>query len=363
MSNRIQIFVESVAQMGVGKTELEALTQMCKVFLESALEDEANPFDYPDDDNDDEDVRDEDGEDASTLTDHSKTYYDDEVNEYYDTDEKIRSDKSTLGTTLTNAYIQLAPKLLDHDMCKVGDIDNLSNFIDWLLKKYNEEFDKNTALDPFTKNPSYKEERINEVVNVIDKGDKVAQLLKEIKDTFSQDLANASITNEQTIFPVAGDINDFITKKFDNSTDDEHLNAEQIDQNVITREGGFVDIDNDIDHIGDPTEEQLRMAAEAKRTSNDARNKKSASDTQTDSFNDDESLTTVEDAVNDFLHVIPTVGLSESEVDAFNRESGKTKKEATKKLAGRRADFTKKHKGKVIEASALNDDDDPWAGL
>ena len=363
MSNRIQIFMESVAQMGVGKTELEAFTKMCKVFLESALEDEANLFDYPDDDNDDDDSRDEDGEDASTLSDHSKTYYDDEVNEYDDLDEKNMPVKSTLGTTLANAYIQLAPKLLDRDMCKVGDIDNLSNFIDWLLTKFNKEFDKTTALEPFTRNSSYKEERMDEVVNVIDTGDKVAQLLKEIKDTFGQELSSASITNEQTIFPVANAINEFITKKFDNSTDDEHLNAEQIDQNVITREGGFVDIDNDIDHIGDPTEEQLRMAAEAKRMSNDARSNKTTSDTQPDSFNDDASLTTVEDAVKDFLHVIPTVGLSESEVDAFNRASGKAKKEAIKKLAGQRADFTKKHKGKVIEASALNDDDDPWAGL
>lgn len=357
--------MESASQLGVGKPELEALTNLFKVCLESALEDEANLDDYPDTDNLDGTFIDEDGEDASTLTDHSTTYYDDDVNEYDYLGKKIRADKSTLGTTLTNAYIQLAPKLLDRGMCKVDDIDNLATFIDWLLKQYNEKFDKNTALEPFSRNPSYKEDRIDEVVNVIDKGDKVAQLLKEIKDTFSQELSNASITNEQTIFPVAGSINDFITNKFDNATDDEHLNAEQIDQNVITTEGGFVDIDNDIDHIGDPTEEQLRMAAEAKRASNDARNKKSTSDTQDDSFKDDESLTTVEDAVNDFLHVIPTVSLSYSEVADFNKPVKKETKKKLKTVAAKRGEVRKMYNGDVVDANDWKnpDEDDLWADL
>ena len=44
MNERVKIFMESASQMGVGKPELEALTKLFKVCLESALmlDDEQN---------------------------------------------------------------------------------------------------------------------------------------------------------------------------------------------------------------------------------------------------------------------------------------------------------------------------------
>lgn len=273
MNERVKIFMESASQMGVGKPELEALTKLFKVCLESALmlDDEQNldydtdttGFDFSEDDYDSED------------NDERPSKYDSEYDDIDDLDtrlpgerrDSLKTDKSiwrdddiglnappeqrdnikyesNVGTSLADAYINFAPKLLDRNLCNAKDTENMANFIDWLIKAYNKfnprEYMAKIA-DQFDRKKSYDTDRLDKIVNVASLGPHVVQLLTEIKNTFSDELATAAFTNEASVFPVAKDINTFISDKFNTDSDD--LDAEQADQSIVFDDSGFRDVD------------------------------------------------------------------------------------------------------------------------
>ena len=375
MNNRIQIFTESVAQLGVGQTELEALTKLFKVCLESAVEldDEENweyatdtpEFDLSEDGvnsvEDDTPSLDEFGDSPDNVVDASSyrerwNRRDEEPSERPQ-DEPV---ESTLGTKLANAYIQIAPKLLHTNQCSPSDVDNLSKFIDWLIAKFNS-FDPTRYMEQVTKqynsNQSYDEARMDKILNVISVGTQVVQLLTDIKNTFGKELESASLMNEPSIFTAAKDINAFVADKFNVNGAD--FNGEQADPNIIYDDTGFIDVDKK--DTSAPTEEQERIAAKPSQPNTSA--KPTKKDSSPDTFSSDDDIDTVEKAVDDFINFVPTIELSDSEAADFNKPVDKTKKSSAKKIAEQRADYTKKHKGDVVEASTLNDDDDPWADL
>jgi len=151
MTNRLRLFTESVAQMGVQKPELEALTKLFKVCLENAIglyddldsdeayyeDDSENVLNIDNDDESTDDDFDANGVDASTLADNlsERTTPDpaDDIAEIEDEISEPKRTESTAGTTLADAYVKVAPKLLDKNLCKPSDIDNMAKFIDWLI--------------------------------------------------------------------------------------------------------------------------------------------------------------------------------------------------------------------------------------
>jgi hypothetical protein len=355
--------MESVAKLGIGKPELETLTKLFNVCLESALqlEDEedfsedgftANAFDS-----------DEDGEDASTLTDKTTYGYDDE-DEYEENDAYIepkytKDIVSTIGTNLAKSYLQFAPKLLHTGKCEHKDVSNLATFIDWLIRKF-KSFDPTNYMEQvayqYNSNQSYDTDRMDKTLNVIDVGEKVTQLLEEINNKFRTELEHATLINESSVFTVAKDINEFVSDKFHSAENE--VNNEQEDQNIVYNAGGFINRDNE--NTETLREDQYRMAADNNVMDDYGKNTKNNSPS---AFSDNEYIDTVDTAVNDFLDFVPTIGLSDKEASIFNKSSDKNNKLMAKNKIAQRAAYTKAHKGDVLEASSLNDDDNPWDDL
>lgn len=378
MTNRTKIFTESVSQLGVGKPELEALTRLFKVCLESALE-EDDEEDYSEDGF----IRnafdsDEDNTDATTLisaTSFGKEDLPDDIskeetspfdypldwenNDNVDDDDNdntpIEAFNATAGTNLTKAYTLLAPKLLAKGCCNAINIDNLHEFINWLIYVFENKFDSDTALNIFTQDTKYDANRMDKVINVIDNGKKTAQLLSEINTTLKDALVNATLNNRKAISNAAGQINDYIVKRFDHAASDSQMTAEQRDPNVITKwDGvGFVDIDRDVDHI-DPNE---APASQAEISSKLDKNK-TANQSDPAMFKEDSDIDEIDKALNAFISVIPTTGLNTAEADAFNKPLDKALINTAKDMAEKRASLMKTHAGNIVDSSVLNYDDD-----
>lgn len=390
MNERVKIFMESASQMGVGKPELEALTKLFKVCLESALmlDDEQNleydtdttGFDFSEDDYDSEDnnerpsmydseyddVDDLDtrlpGERRDTLKTDKSIWRDDDIgfNAPPEQRDNIKYE-SNVGTSLANAYINFAPKLLDRNICTAKDADNMANFIDWLIKAYNKfnprEYMAKIA-DQFDRKKSYDTDRLDKIVNVASLGPHVVQLLTEIKNTFSDELATAAFTNEASVFPVAKDINTFISDKF--NTDSEDLDAEQADQSIVFDDSGFRDVDAE-EEKANPNKEKALTDEEVRQMNNAAKK------TSPKPLYEDETLDsdTVENAVIDFVNVVPTIGLSDKELADFNKPVKKGTKKKLKTAAAKRGEVSKMYNGDVVDANSWKkaDEDDLWADL
>lgn len=392
MNERVKIFMESASQMGVAKPELEALTKLFKVCLESALEDEESPdydtdtsgYDFSEDDYyteegnkrpskyDDEydDVDEPDtrlsGERRDALKIDKSIWRDDDIgfNELPEQTENIKYE-SNVGTSLANGYIKFAPKLLDRNLCTAEDADNMVNFIDWLIKAY-KKFDPREYMDKiadqYEKRKTYDTDRVDKILNVSSFGPHVIQLLTEIKNTFSDELETAAFTNEASIFPVAKDINAFISDKFNRDSD--KANAEQLDQSVVFDDSGFRDVDAE-EEKRNPNKEKALTDEEIRQMNNAA--KKNTQDTSTKPLYEDETLDadTVEKAVIDFVNFVPTIGLSDSEAAEFDKPVEKKTKKKLKTAAAKRGEVRKMYNGDVVDANAWKkaDEDDLWADL
>jgi len=378
MTNRTKIFTESVSQLGVGKPELEALTRLFKVCLESALE-EDDEEDYSEDGF----IRnafdsDEDNADASTLisaTSFGKEDLPDDISkeetspfdypiEWENNDNEDDNDNdntpmeafnATAGTNLTKAYTLLAPKLLAKGCCNANNIDNLHEFINWLLSVFETKFKSDTALNTFAKDTKYDANRMDKVINVIDNGKKTAQLLSEINTTLEDALVNATLNNSKAISNAAGQINNYIVKRFDHAASESQMTAEQSDPNVITKwDGvGFVDIDRDVDHM-DPNE------APASQEEINSKFDKNKTATQSDPaiFKEDSDIDEIDKALNAFISVIPTAAVKPDEAEAFNKPLDKALIDTAKEMAEKRASLMKSHAGNIVDSSVLNYDDD-----
>lgn len=378
MTNRTKIFTESVSQLGVGKPELEALTRLFKVCLESALEEDdeedysedgfmRNAFDS-DEDNADastlisatsfgkEDLPDDVSKDETSPFDYPIDWENnDNVNENDDDNNPIEPFNATAGTNLTKAYTLLSPKLLAKGCCDAINIDNLHEFIKWLLSVFETKFNPDTALNNFTTDTKYDANRMDKVVNVIYNGKKTAQLLSEINTALKDVLVNATLNDSKAISNAAGKINDYIVKKFDNAASDKQMSAEQRDPNVITKwDGvGFVDIDRDVDHV-DPNE---APASQAEISSKLDKNKTTG---QSDPavFKEDSDIDEIDKALNSFISVIPTTGLNTADAEAFNKPLDKNLINTAKDMAEKRASLMRNHAGNIVDSSVLNYDDD-----
>lgn len=365
MTNKIQLFTESVSHMGIAKPELEVLTDLAKACLESALSDnydEDNP-EYDSDFNiidgneeytDAESMPDPDT-DFDTMTRGEER---DEIEMDRYGQEKIDAPsspkevhESTVGTKLTNTYVQVAPKLLDSGKCDPSDVDNLYSFINWIINKFND-FDAEQYLNEKYTSNSYDEARLDKTLSVIDVGPAVVQLLEEIKDKYQSELESASLTNDSAVFSIAKDLNFFVGDMFNNFADDAELDAEQEDTSIgFNDEGGFIDndkVDAMIDaRDGEEVEDEPTTTDEGETTEDKVLG-----------FPNDSTLDEVEKAVNDFIEFVPTIGLSDSEATELTTVVDDTKKKQAKKVANRRAELMTQSNGAAIESGRRRNN--PW---
>ena len=380
MNERVKIFMKSASQMGVGKPELEALTKLFKVCLESALEmDDEENWEYATDTPEfdlsekgvyskdiDEPSLDEFGDSPDDMVDTAS--YRDRWNrrdEFEDDDFEQQASEpieAKLGTKLADAYIQIAPKIIGNQ-CSADEIDNLSKFIDWLIKtykKFNPKEYMKKVEDQYNSKKSYDTDRMDKILDVVNFGSRVVQLLTEIKNTFSDELTNATFTNEASVFPVAKDINAFMAEKFNTGSD--NLASEQADQSIIYDDSGFRDVDAE-EEKANPNKEKALTDEEIRQINNAA--KKNTQDTSPDTFSPDEEIDTVENAVIDFVNFVPTISLSDSEVADFNKPVKKETKKKLKTAADKRGEVSKMYNGDVVDSNSWKkaDEDDLWADL
>ncbi len=375
MTNKIQLFTESVSHMGIPTPECKVLTDLAKACLESALYDnydEENPeydndlniIDGKEDAEDVESMPDPDT-DFDTLT-RGEERDDIELDRYRqeNIDAPVAQKEvheSTVGTKLANTYVQVAPKLLASGKCDPSDVDNLYSFINWIINKFNE-FNPETYLAEKYTSKSYDESRLDKTLSVIDVGPAVVQLLEEIKDKYQSELENASLANksdvssptdESPIASIAKSINFFVGDMFNNFADDAELDAEQEDTSIgFNDEGGFIDNDK-VDAMID--------ARDGEEISDEPTNTDEGEITEdnTMGFPKDSNLEEVEKAVNDFIEFVPTIGLSDSEATELTTVVDDTKKKQAKKIANRRAEIMTQSKGAAIESGRRRNN--PWA--
>lgn len=371
MNNRVKIFMESASQMGVGKPELEALTKLFKVCLESALEDEESP-DYYDSDTRELDISEyginpsDDATEDIDIGDQFDLYshpdIKDEMNEFNPDEETLNTPvESTAGTTLTDSYIKAATNLLDSNQCNPSDMSNLGNFIDWLIKKFNS-FDSRKYMEQAEsmtkdrKHYNYDSDRMDKCLNVIEHGTSVVQLLRDIKEKFGKQLDDATITNETSLFAVAKGINDFVAERFAGIAED--IDS-QSDNNVVTYEKGFYNTDDD---SREATTSELRDAPKT-QVSDDTNNKTDGN--PTDNFPADWEVEEVDKAIADFVNFIPSSNLSDKDAAKFNKPVKKEAKKKLKTVASKRGEVSKMYNGDVVDANAWKkaDEDDLWADL
>ena len=380
MTNLSKIFTESVSQLGVGKPELEALTRLFKVCLESALEEDdeedysedgfiRNAFDSDEDNTDattlisatsfgKEDLPDDISKEETSPFDYPLDWENnDNVDDNDNDNTPIEAFNATAGTNLTKAYSLLAPKLLANGCCDANNIDNLHEFINWLLSVFETKFKSDTALNTFAKDTKYDANRMDKVVNVIYNGKKTAQLLLEINTALKDVLVKATLNDSKAISNAAGQINDYIVKRFDHAASDKQMSAEQRDPNVITKwDGvGFVDIDRDVDHV-DPNEAPASQAEINSKLGTNTNTATGQSDPAM--FKEDSDIDEIDKALNAFISVIPTAGLEPDEAEAFNKPLDKTLIDTAKDMAEKRASLMKNHAGNIVDSSVLNYDDD-----
>jgi hypothetical protein len=367
MTNKIQLFTESVSQMGIPTPECKVLTDLAKACLESALYDnydEENP-EYDNDLNiidgkeeaDDVESMPDPDTDFDTLT-RGEERDDIELDRYRqeNIDAPVAQKEvheSTVGTKLANTYIQVAPKLLDSGKCTPSDVDNLYSFIDWIINQFNDFNPEEYLSDKYTSN-SYDESRLDKTLSVIDVGPAVVQLLEEIKDKYQSELESASLTNESAVFSIAKDLNFFVGDMFNNFADDAELNAEQEDTSIGINDKGFID-DEKVDAMIDARDGE---EVEDEPTPTDEGEIETTED-KTLGFPNDTKLEEVEKAVNDFIEFVPTIGLSDSEATALTTVVDDTKKKQAKKMANKRAEIMTQSNGAAIESGRRRQN--PWA--
>lgn len=385
MASRINLFTESVEKLGISNPTLEALANLAKVFLENALYDEENEeysTDTAEYDLSEDDVYTD--EDEPPSVDIAGDVPDDMVDSY-DYGDRMASGRdglridgnqdvdaeSSVGTLLATAYMRLAPKLVDANICKMGDVDTLAKFVDWIINKFqtlNPSLFMERAANNYKSRKKYDTSRMDKLLNVVSMGQSVIQLLKEIKAEFGGELGRASLLNESAILSAAKDINAFVSNKFSVIDRDGVFDADQTeDKNIIATNRGFIDTQNIGEEYDDnPAEQsaQQRMAAEPNQAKAYAKNVRNArADSQGDHFSEDSDIDMVNSAVDDFVNLVPTADLPDEDAAQFNSPVSKKKKAVAKKAAERRDAFRKAHKGNVIETSVLDDEYDPWSAM
>lgn len=377
MTNRLQLFTESVSHMGIAKPELEALTELFKACLESAVSDMDDGYDPDNPEYDSElniiDNNTETGEEEEQLPDADSDFDTLSKNENRDLNEllryrqqdvttpEIKVHESTVGTQLAETYIKVAPKLLEIGKCTPDEIENLSAFITWLCNKFNS-FDQNKYMNDFAAklsegNQPYNEEQMDKVVGLLNIGPAVVQLLNEInstENTFHDNLVSASLTNSKAVFAVAPQINTFVADMFKNFDDDDSSEPEREDPEILYDDTGFIDIPEEED---EPTDEEATeetpTEGEPATLDDNATNPPKESGK---GFSADTSIETVEKAVNDFIELIPTIDLNDEDAEAFANAGDKNK---AKEVADRRAELKKQNSGNVIESGRRRSN--PWA--
>lgn len=417
MTNRLKLFTESVSQMDIGPAEVSALTKLFKVCLESALmlDDEENKeydtdtagYDFSEDDyytgdnnerpskydSEYDNVDDPDttlpGERRDELKKDQSIWRDDDFGLNTPSEQTENIDyESNVGTSLANAYIKFAPKLLDKKLCTAEDTDNMGKFIDWLIRKFNS-IDASNYMQRFVNmySPENKSRsktkkilgdggELDKALDFFSKGQPVITLLKEIKNALSDKLSKASLSkaslsndpsddlsNDSSIFSVAKDINRFVTQKF-NSIDC----ARDIDTDY-----GFADDDTGFDNRPEldaylpQAEGDVPMAADTNAMSNYTENNaKENAESETDSdkhFPYDSDPKDVDDAITSFVNFVPTVDIPEDELNAFINEVDNKKRSKAKSIADKRASLTHEHHGDVANASTLKRGSNVFAGL
>lgn len=408
MTNRLKLFTESVSQMDIGPAEVSALTKLFKVCLESALmlDDEENKeydtdtagFDFSEDDyytgdknerpsmydSEYEDVTEPDttlpGERRDDFKKDQSIWRDDDIGLNTPPEQTGDIDyESNVGTSLANAYIKFAPKLLDRNLCTAEDTDNMGKFIDWLIRKFNSIDASNYMMrfanmySPENKSRSKSKKilgdggELDKALDFFSKGQPVITLLKEIKDEFSDELSTASLSspkkvedhdNDSSIFSVAKDINRFVTKKF-NSVDDA--------RDIYAEDDTEFDNGIELDAYLPPEEDNVPMAADTNAMDNYAeKNAKKNTESETDSdkhFPYDTDPNDVDDAITSFVNFVSTVDIPEDELNAFNNEVDNKKRSKAKSIADKRVSLTHEHHGDVANASTLKRGSHVFAGL
>ncbi len=442
MINRLKIFTESVSQMDIGPAEVSALTKLFKVCLESALmlDDEENKeydtdtsgYDFSEDDyytgnknerpskydSEYDDVDEPDTRLSGELRDELKTdrsiWRDDDFGLNTPPEQTENIDyESNVGTSLVNAYIKFAPKLLDKNLCTAEDVDNMGKFIDWLIKKFNS-IDASKYMQRFVNmySPDNKSRsktkkilgdggELDKALDFFSKGQPVITLLKEIKKDLGDKLSKASLSsdsnifsgakddpdnaieglnerpNDSSIFSVAKDINRYVTQKF-NSVD----GARDIyTVNEFAEDDTGFDNSTELDAYLPPAEDNVPMAADTNTMSNYTetnaqKNTESETDSDTDAQKNTESETDsdkrfpvdtdpkdVDDAITSFINFVPTVDIPEAELNTFINEVDNNKRSKAKSIADKRVSLTHEHHGDVANASTLKRGSRIFAGL
>lgn len=419
MTNRLKLFTESVSQMDIGPAEVSALTKLFKVCLESALmlDDEENKeydtdtagYDFSEDDyytgdknnrpsmydaeydDVDEPETTLPGERRDELKKDQSIWRDDDIGWNTPPEQTENIDyESNVGTSLANAYIKFAPKLLDKNLCTAEDTENMGKFIDWLIRKFNS-IDASNYMQRFVNmySPENKSRsktkkilgdggELDKALDFFSKGQPVITLLKEIKNALSDKLSKASLSNNpsndtsndtsddtsedssedssdgSSIFSVAKDINRFVTQKF-NSVD----GARDIyTDDAFAEDGTGLDDRPELDAYLPPAEGNVPMAADTNAMGNYA--EKTDSDKR---FPVDSDPKDVDDAIASFINFVPTVDIPEDELNAFINEVDNKKRSKAKSIADKRASITHEHHGDVANASTLKRGSHVFAGL
>ena len=416
MTNRLKLFTESVSQMDIGPAEVSALTKLFKVCLESALmlDDEENKeydtdtagYDFSEDDyytgdknerpskydSEYDNVDDPDttlpGERRDELKTDQSIWRDDDFGLNTPSEQTENIDyESNVGTSLANAYIKFAPKLLDRNLCTAEDTDNMGKFIDWLIRKFNS-IDASNYMQRFANmySPENKSRsktkkilgdggELDKALDFFSRGQPVITLLKEIKNALSDKLSKASLSkaslsddpsddpsDDSSIFSVAKDINRFVTQKF-NSVD----GARDIYTDEFTEDDTGFDNSPEFDAYLPPAEGNVPMAADTNAMSNYTENNaKENTESETDSgkrFPDDSDPKDVDDAITSFINFVPTVDIPEDELNTFINEVDNKKRSKAKSIADKRVSLTHEHHGDVANASTLKRGSHVFAGL
>ena len=348
MTNRIKLFTESVSQMGIGMPEAATLTKLFKVCLESALrlDDEEDTFFADDDTEYNRNDYGEEEEEIEPPTDYFGTDDVSDVNDIIDDaqrkdilrnedtsldmpntqpDDDIRP-KSNVGSTLVNAYTKYAPKLFDMHICTFYDISNFSNFIDWIINKF-QRFNPDTIFQNYTSadnNKAYAT-KMDKILDVISSGPKVVNLLKDIKAQFGEKLSKASIADEDTLSPLVTGINDFISSIFA----DGKGGSEATDDNLFNAYSRGYASQSSME------EDDERTAAEADRFAKNYRRNTAKKKPDTEHFNLDADIDDVNDEVEEFINVIPTFGLTDAQEANLKKPSTRKNKAIIQQIAAK----------------------------
>lgn len=366
MTNRIKLFTESVSQMGIGMPEAVALTKLFKVCLESALrlDDEEDTFIADDDAEYNRNDYGEEEEEMEPPTDFFGTDNVSDVNDIIDDaqrkdilrnedtsldmldtqpDDDIRVE-SNVGSTLVNAYTKYAPKLFDMHICTFDDISNFSNFIDWIINKF-QRFNPDTMFQDYTSNDNNKAyaTKMDTILNVISSGPRVVNLLKDIKAQFGEKLTEASIADEDTLSPFVTNINEFISSTFSHGEGGSEATDDNL-SNALSR--GYAS-------QASMEEDDERMAAEADRFANNYRRNTAKKKPDTEHFNADADIDDVNDEVEEFINVVPTLGLTNAQEANLKKPSTRKNKAIIQQIAAKLDSLNTETTGGTVNGDKL----------